>query len=105
MGGNRVRRAGQRFFRQSAGRQRQRTRVLPAQGKLAIKSAWINSKETYDRSKRKQGQIRKQSERQGGAVVGAAWLAGTLFTIGFSPYPADLDLWRRVGQWLFYFIA
>jgi hypothetical protein len=36
---------------------------------------------------------------------GLPWLAGTLFTIGFSPYPADLDLWGRVGQWLFYFVA
>ncbi len=36
---------------------------------------------------------------------GLPWFAGMLFTIGFAPYPAGLDLWGQVGQWFFYFVA
>ncbi len=36
---------------------------------------------------------------------GIPWLAGMLFTIGFSPYQPGLDLGHQMLQWLLYFIA
>jgi len=36
---------------------------------------------------------------------GLPWYAGMLFTIGFAPYPAGLDLWQQVFRWFLYFIA
>jgi hypothetical protein len=36
---------------------------------------------------------------------GIPWFAGTLFTMGFAPGASNLDLWGKVVQWLFYFIA
>jgi hypothetical protein len=36
---------------------------------------------------------------------GIPWMAGMLFTIGYAPYPAGLDLAGKVVQWMLYFIA
>ena len=36
---------------------------------------------------------------------GIPWVAGMLFTMGFSPFPSGLDLGGQVGQWVFYFFA
>jgi len=36
---------------------------------------------------------------------GIPWVAGMLFTMGFSPYPSGLDLGGQVGHWVFYFFA
>jgi hypothetical protein len=32
---------------------------------------------------------------------GIPWFAGMLFTIGFAPYPPNLDFWSQVGRWSF----
>jgi hypothetical protein len=36
---------------------------------------------------------------------GIPWFAGMLFTMGFAPYQANLDLSGKLVQWLFYFAA